>query len=99
VVLAEGQVVEQGSHDELMGAAPSYRTLLSGLEEDGAEKVGDRIEALAGASRGQRDDGIGLARRRCRCRHWPWPVSRSIGAPSIGPGLGGGGAVAAVPGD
>ena len=47
VVLDHGRVVEQGTHEELLGRSPAYRTLLSGLDEEAAEEVGDRIEALA----------------------------------------------------
>ncbi|HTT88760.1 MAG TPA: ABC transporter ATP-binding protein [Acidimicrobiales bacterium] len=50
VLMEEGRVVDQGSHEELMDRSPSYRALLSGLEENEAEEVGDRIEALAAIS-------------------------------------------------
>ncbi len=46
-MLEHGRLVEQGTHDELMARSALYRTLLSGLEEEEAEKIGDRIEALA----------------------------------------------------
>ncbi len=90
VMLERGRVVEQGSHDELLQRSARYRTLLSGLEEEGAEQIGDRIESLAalvgaggttasawtGGQQGEKGDRIG---------------ARSIGAPSIGAGLGRGG--------
>ncbi|MGH8980090.1 MAG: ABC transporter ATP-binding protein [Acidimicrobiales bacterium] len=48
LVLDEGQVVEEGTHEDLARTSPRYRALLSGLEEEEAEKLGDSIEALAG---------------------------------------------------
>jgi ATP-binding cassette subfamily B protein len=95
VVMGQGRVVEQGTHDELMARSAVYRTLLSGLEEEQAEQVGDRIEALVALTPGLADHGTTAS---------AWTpaangngngngngASRSIGAPSIGPGLGGGG--------
>ncbi|HXW80540.1 MAG TPA: ABC transporter ATP-binding protein, partial [Acidimicrobiales bacterium] len=96
-VVEGGRVVDHGTHDELMDRSASYRALLSGLDQDLAERVGDHIEALAVlSSTGLVDDAVtGSA--------WaPVPTSangntaavarsRTIGAPSIGPGLGGGG--------
>ncbi|HEY2302218.1 MAG TPA: ABC transporter ATP-binding protein, partial [Acidimicrobiales bacterium] len=90
VMLDHGRVVEQGTHDELLGRSPAYRTLLSGLDEEAAEQVGDRIEALANlaaaggttaaAWQGGRLNGDGSR-----------SGSRTVGAPSIGAGLGRGG--------
>jgi ATP-binding cassette, subfamily B, bacterial len=90
VVLSDGRVAEQGTHEELMTSSALYRSLLSGLEIEQAQKVGDRIELLASgepvvggttASAWRRPtDADGMAR-----------ANRSIGAPSLGPGLGGGG--------
>jgi ATP-binding cassette, subfamily B, bacterial len=95
VVMEQGRVVEQGTHDELMGRSPLYRSLLSGLEEPDAEVAGGRIEALAAvtstaattASAWGRDgdaapdDRVSAGSVR----------AASIRAPSMGPGLGGGG--------
>ncbi|MGH3781305.1 MAG: ATP-binding cassette domain-containing protein, partial [Pseudonocardiaceae bacterium] len=85
VVLDQGRIVEQGTHQELVSCSAVYRTLLSGLEE----QVGDRIETLAmlSASDGRTDSAwtggqVGTDTRRS--------AVRTIGAPSIGPGLGGG---------
>ncbi len=47
VVLVHGRVVDEGTHDELVARSAVYRTLLSGIEEDLAQDVGDRIELLA----------------------------------------------------
>ena len=86
VVLDHGRVVEEGTDAELVERSAFYRTLLSGLEEKEADAVGDRIEVLATLS------GTTAAA-------WNGPPQapkegifngRSIGAPSIGPGLGAG---------
>jgi ATP-binding cassette, subfamily B, bacterial len=49
-LLNEGRVVEQGTHSELAERSALYRSLLSGLDQDEAEAVGDRIEVIAGLS-------------------------------------------------
>jgi ATP-binding cassette subfamily B protein len=89
VVLDHGRVVEEGTESELSARSAFYRTLLSGLEEEQAEAVGDRIEALATlSSSGTTASAWGGASQS--------PTegvfhSRPIGAPTIGPGLGRGG--------
>jgi ATP-binding cassette subfamily B protein len=93
VVVVDGRVAEQGTHDELMARSATYRSLLSGLERELAEEVGDRIEALA--------PGAAAAVATTTSSAWnrgPGSGSgdgarmpRAFGAPSIGPGLGGGG--------
>ncbi len=90
VVMFEGKVAEQGTHDQLMVSSSLYRSLLSGLEDEQAQKVGDRIELLASG-----EPVVGGTTASA----WRQPagddggakVNRSIGAPSLGPGLGGGG--------
>ena len=47
VVLEGGRVVESGTHEDLIDRSPLYRALLSGLEEEEAEAIGDSIELLA----------------------------------------------------
>jgi ATP-binding cassette subfamily B protein len=84
-VMVDGRVVEQGTHDELMERSTTYRTLLSGLEEESAEKVGDRIEVLAAAT-ATASAWTGLPADASAAG-----MPRTFGAPSIGPGLGGGG--------
>jgi ATP-binding cassette subfamily B protein len=81
VVMTDGVVVDEGRHDELMAHSAIYRSLLSGLEEEQAERVGDRIELLTVTeSAWQRVPDEASA-----------AVPRSIGPPSLGAGLGGGG--------
>jgi ATP-binding cassette subfamily B protein len=92
VVLEGGRVVDDGTHDELMGRSATYRSLLTGLEERVAEQVGDRIELLAtragaggttASAWGGEGGGNGSAARRFG--------ASTVGAPSLGAGLGGGG--------
>ncbi|HEX3737550.1 MAG TPA: ABC transporter ATP-binding protein, partial [Solirubrobacterales bacterium] len=47
VVLDEGRVIDQGTHDELAERSAVYRGLLTGLDEDVAAAVEGRIEALS----------------------------------------------------
>jgi ATP-binding cassette subfamily B protein len=83
-VLDEGRVVDVGTHEELVETSALYRSLLSGLEEDEAKSVGDRIEVLATMS-----PLAPVPPPQAR----PAATYRSVGAPSMGPGLmrGGGG--------
>jgi ATP-binding cassette subfamily B protein len=89
-VVDHGRVVAQGTHDELLARSALYRTLLSGLEEDVAETTGDNIEALAVvAARGDGTTASAWTDPR-PANDGPGPA-RTVGAPSIGAGLGGGG--------
>ena len=48
VVLEQGRVVEEGTHDELVQRSALYRSLLSGIEEEEREQeIRGQIEALA----------------------------------------------------
>ncbi|HLW46008.1 MAG TPA: ABC transporter ATP-binding protein [Acidimicrobiales bacterium] len=102
VVLAEGRIVDQGTHDELVRRSARYRSLLSGLDEaDHEEEVEGRIEALA-AGAGDGDDGA-EAKVAPVSAGWDAPPAAAgqragggaaiaaVRAASIGPGLGGGG--------
>jgi ATP-binding cassette subfamily B protein len=92
VVLIGGRVVEQGPHEELWERSAVYRTLLSGIEEDPVQKAGDRIEELAELSSSTGGGTTSLAWAPVEAgRDGGQPVVRTIGPPSIGPGLGGGG--------
>jgi ATP-binding cassette, subfamily B, bacterial len=85
VVLDDGVVVDQGTHDELMARSALYRTLVSGLDEL------DSIEALATIASTAGADGVTAAAwAGDRQRSGNPAAARTIGAPSLGPGLGGG---------
>lgn len=47
IVIDNGRVVADGTHDDLFASSPRYRSLLTGLEEEDAAAIGDSIEALA----------------------------------------------------
>jgi ATP-binding cassette, subfamily B, bacterial len=88
VVMDAGRVVDQGSHDELIARSAVYRTLLTGFEEEVATQVGDRIEALATlAANGGVTAAAWSAAGDADGRRGS---ARTVGAPSIGAGLGGG---------
>ncbi len=92
IVLDGGGVVEAGTHDELIARSALYRTLVSGLEELDAASIGDSIEALATIASTAGLDGItASAWAGDRERSGNRMAGRTIGAPSLGPGLGGGG--------
>jgi ATP-binding cassette subfamily B protein len=93
VVVVDGRVVEQGTHDELLARSPVYRTLLSGVEEDLAKAAGDRIEALAALAARTEGDGTTASAWQADVTgaRSGQPIIHAIGAPSMGPGLGGGG--------
>jgi ATP-binding cassette, subfamily B, bacterial len=85
VVLDAGVVVDQGTHDDLMARSALYRTLVSGLDEL------DSIEALATIASTAGADGVTAAAwAGDRQRSGNRAAAREIGAPSLGPGLGGG---------
>jgi ATP-binding cassette subfamily B protein len=50
VVLDQGRVVDQGTHDELTERSSLYRELLSGLDPALAAQLGDSVEAFAAIS-------------------------------------------------
>jgi ATP-binding cassette subfamily B protein len=90
-VLSEGGIVEQGTHDELVARSALYRTLLSGLDEEEAEHI-DSIQALARISASVGADGTtASAWGGAGQRSASMAGGRGVGAPSIGPGLGGSG--------
>jgi ATP-binding cassette, subfamily B, bacterial len=92
VVLDNGRVIEQGTHEELMARSPVYRTLMSGLADEEAQEIGGSIEALARITTPRSADGttasawgdLGQVSKSAVAAH-------SVGAPSIGPGLAGSG--------
>jgi ATP-binding cassette, subfamily B, bacterial len=128
VVVDQGEIVEQGTHDELAARSQLYRSLLSGLEEEEhEEELLGGIEALAAsAGNGEAIEATttnGQANQEPRApvtrasTAWLGPLTAAlrpatasppapgkngytpagggavanIRAPSIGPGLGGGG--------
>ncbi len=97
-VLVDGQVAEHGSHQELIATSPTYRTLLSGLDEVDRRSGGDRIEALADTARPDAVIGRqhpGTPDRGVTAAAWQPPGQAagtaravSFGGPSLGAGLG-----------
>ena len=91
-VVDEGHVVDIGTHDDLVGRSRLYRELLSGFAEEEQEAIGDRVEELAHI---RPSNGVTAAAWiRTADSNGSGTTSAtapSIGAPSIGPGLGGGG--------
>jgi ATP-binding cassette subfamily B protein len=99
VVMDHGRVSDQGTHEVLMERSELYRSLLTGLEEQAAAAVGDRIEALAAIGDGTVTDAAwarGRGGNDGNGQGGAGPGGRLItrggfGAPSLGMGLGGGG--------
>jgi ATP-binding cassette subfamily B protein len=93
VVVDDGRVVEQGTHNELLARSAVYRTLLSGIEEDLAKAAGDRIEALAALAVRTQGDGTTASAWQADTPGTGvngtngQPVMAAIAAPSLGPGL------------
>jgi ATP-binding cassette subfamily B protein len=89
VVMDGGRVADHGTHEQLMDRSELYRSLLSGLEQEAAAAVGDRIEALAAIG-----DGMTTAAAWTRTNGADGgerTITRGgFGAPSLGGGLGGG---------
>ncbi len=91
-VLDEGRVIEVGTHEELMERSAHYRSLLSGLEEEDAKAVGDRIEVLATISPlAPVVPPAAAAPAAAPASAFGAGTFRSTGAASMGPGLGGSG--------
>jgi len=89
VVLDGGRVVEQGAHDELMASSAFYRSLLSGLDEEAAAQIGDRIEALAAVTRSE--NGVTAEAWQADNSAPKQGARMAVGGASLGPGLGGSG--------
>ncbi len=86
VVLDQGRIVEQGNHEQLLRHSAFYRTLLTGLEDDAAEQVGDRIEALSAiATVPKRTDA---AWDRAPAQSIRRPSRAAAGPAGLGSGLG-----------
>jgi ATP-binding cassette, subfamily B, bacterial len=90
VLLEDGRVADDGTHDDLMARSASYRELLTGLDEKAAASVGDSIETLTELEvtpeawrSGNREDAVRAAGER--------RASKLPRAAGLGPGLRGGG--------
>src|SRR6478735_2876558 len=90
VLLEDGRVADDGTHDELMARNPAYRELLTGLDADAAAAVGDSIETLTELEvtpeawqTGSRADAVRAADER--------RASKVPQAASLGPGMRGSG--------
>jgi ATP-binding cassette subfamily B protein len=88
VVLDDGRIIDEGTHDELAARSAVYRGLLTGLDEDVAEAVEGRVEALSARVEGQTTASAWKAAPPDRAAA---TMTSSFGAPSLGgAGLGGG---------
>ncbi|GAA4265707.1 ABC transporter ATP-binding protein [Frondihabitans peucedani] len=89
VVLEHGRVVDEGTHDDLVESSPTYRALITGLDDDETDdalalRAAGDIDALAKASGTTASAWSGDADSR--------PAGGSAApAPGLGMGLGGGG--------
>jgi ATP-binding cassette, subfamily B, bacterial len=84
VVLDEGRIIDQGTHEELVERSAVYRGLLTGLDEDVAEAVEGRVEALSARVEGSTTSSAWQAAPGQASA----TTTRSFGAPNLGGGLG-----------
>ncbi len=84
VVLDEGRVIDQGTHDELVARSAVYRGLLTGLDEDVAAAVEGRVEALSARVEGSTT----AAAWKVAAPGAAATTTHGFGAPSLGGGLG-----------
>jgi ATP-binding cassette subfamily B protein len=91
VLLEQGRVADQGTHEELTARNRTYRELLTGLDDDAAGAVGDSIETLSQLDitpaawqrgTGDRAEAVRDASERA--------AARMASRPTLGPGIGGG---------
>ncbi|MDQ3906216.1 MAG: ATP-binding cassette domain-containing protein, partial [Actinomycetota bacterium] len=85
VVLDQGQVVDQGSHEDLVARSTLYRRLISGLG-DSADQI-ETFAILPAGLEGRTESAWTGDQGATNTQRRTVPL---IGAPSIGPGLGGG---------
>ncbi|MGH9087676.1 MAG: ABC transporter ATP-binding protein, partial [Acidimicrobiales bacterium] len=88
VVLDQGRIVEQGSHEELVGSSALYRALLSGIEDEDAERIGDQIEVLSSLPVGSDVTESAWSGTGAAAGIRPAAAPRAAAA-NLGPGLGG----------
>ncbi len=96
VLLEQGRVADEGTHQELMARNRAYRELLTGLDDEAAGAVGDSIETLSQVDitpaawqrgTGDRAEAVRSASERATQR----AAARMAARPTMGPGLGRGG--------
>ncbi|MDT3442313.1 ABC transporter ATP-binding protein [Pseudofrankia sp. BMG5.37] len=96
VVLDEGRVLDQGTHEELTERSATYRTLLSGLDPVLAAQLGDSAEAFAeiaeaaGGPAATTTEAWDAARARQAAERAGGGHAQAAGVASLGAGLGGG---------
>ncbi|HVV90793.1 MAG TPA: ABC transporter transmembrane domain-containing protein, partial [Solirubrobacterales bacterium] len=100
VVLDEGRIVDEGTHEELVERSAVYRGLLTGLDEDVAAAVEGRVEALSTRAGSEatasawRSDGantdacLRYEDKRGEGGGTGPATAQRFGAPNIGGGLG-----------
>ncbi|MFT3863716.1 MAG: ABC transporter ATP-binding protein [Solirubrobacterales bacterium] len=87
VVLDEGRIIDAGTHEELVERSAVYRGLLTGLDEDVAEAVEGRVEALS-ARVGQATESAWSGAGANGGGTAATPTALGFGAPQLGGGLG-----------
>ncbi|MGC1185575.1 MAG: ABC transporter ATP-binding protein, partial [Candidatus Dormiibacterota bacterium] len=88
VVVDQGRVVDQGSHDELMGRCSLYRLLLAGPDDADDALAAGLVDAPVAAAAPSPWRGVSRVGRGGTVRPAPAP-GNSASAPSLGAGLGG----------
>jgi ATP-binding cassette subfamily B protein len=103
IVLDEGRVIDEGTHEELAERSALYRGLLTGLDEDVAEAVAGRVEALsarvgettasawsggANGANGGGANGAGASGAAAPGLPGATSTAQGFGAPNLGGGLG-----------
>ncbi len=92
VVLDEGRIIDQGTHEELAERSAVYRGLLTGLDEDVAEAVEGQADALSarvvGSTTAAAWSGDGAA---VAGGNGPGASTNGFGAPNLGSASLGGG--------
>ncbi|MCW2979250.1 MAG: transporter transrane region, partial [Solirubrobacterales bacterium] len=87
VVVDEGRVIDEGTHEELYERSALYRGLLTGLDEDVAEAVEGRVDAL-GERVGQTTAAAWSGKVGAGAPGATATAINSFKAPSLGGGLG-----------
>jgi ATP-binding cassette subfamily B protein len=88
VVLDEGRIIDEGTHEELAARSAVYRGLLTGLDEDVAEAVAGRVEALSARAGTTTSAAWRSAPGATTANGGLAAASRSLGSANLGGGLG-----------